>query len=368
MITRGTYLQNGSHTNITLQWRTDVATDGVARYGTTLANLEWVLGDATGRTNHALTLTALRPDTTYLYSVGTSTTTLAGPDANHFFVTAPLPGTSKPTRIWVLGDSGTGDTNAVRVRDAYETNSARHTDLWLMLGDNAYPDGTDADYQAALFRIFTNMLPKSVLWPTLGNHDTDGLTAFWYNHPYFDIFTLPQHGEAGGIPSGTEHFFSFDYGNIHFICLDSMTADRSTNGPMYAWLTNDLARVTADWLIAYWHHPPYSKGSHNSDVEPPSVEMRRVFLPLLEQAGVDLVLTGHSHSYERSFLLDRHYGSSSTLDATNKLDGGSGRLDGTGPYRKPQGRTSHQGTVYVVAGCSAELQVGPLNHPAMFIA
>ena len=366
-IIRGAYLQNGSHTNLTVRWRTDLATDSVVRYGTNLANLDLVTSDKSDITEHEIKLTALLPDTTYFYSVGNTDAMLAGSNKNHFFVTAPLPGTPKPTRIWVLGDSGTGTLSARRVRDAYETNSPRHTDLWLMLGDNAYPSGTDAEYQATLFNTYPSMLRKSVLWPALGNHDTAGSRAFVDTYPYFDIFTLPKNGEAGGIPSGTEHYYSFDYGNIHFICLDSMTASRATNGDMFIWLTNDLANATADWTIAFWHHPPYSRGTHNSDFETELIEMRQVFLPVLELAGVDLVLAGHSHCYERSFLLDRHYGSASTFNATNKLDAGSGREGDTGAYIKPErGPISHQGTVYVVAGSAGETQNGQFNHPAMY--
>ena len=52
---------------------------------------------------------------------------------------------------------------------------------------------------------------------------------------------------------------------------------------------------------------------------------------------MDLVLTGHSHSYERSFLIDGHYGTSSTFTASMKIDGGDGRIDGDGEYQKPEG-------------------------------
>src|SRR5438552_16877275 len=127
------------------------------------------------------------------------------------------------------------------------------------------------------------------------------------------MFTLPKAAEAGGMASGTEDYYSFDYGNVQFICLDSMTSDRSPSGAMMTWLQNDLASTTLNWIIAYWHHPPYSKGSHNSDTEQQLIEMRQNANPILESHGVDLVLTGHSHSYERSFLLDGHYGTSNTL-------------------------------------------------------
>ena len=291
ILTRGPYLQNGSHTNVTIRWRTDMETDSRVRYGTNLATLNFTNDVATSLTDHVVTVTGLLPDTKYFYSIGSVATTLAGEAANYFFVTSPLPGMVKNTRVWVLGDSGTANNYQINVRDAYENfTAARHTDLWLMLGDNAYASGLDFEYQYSLFDIYTNMLRKSVLWPTLGNHDTAQATAFVDTYPYFDIFTLPKNGEAGGVASGTEHYYSFDYANIHFICLDSMTATRATNSAMYLWLTNDLASSTSKWTIAYWHHAPYTKGSHDSDVETELIEMRQVFLPVVEQGGVDLVL------------------------------------------------------------------------------
>jgi hypothetical protein len=271
-----------------------------------------------------------------------------------------------------LGDSGTANQNAAAVRDAYETFAgSRHTDLWMMLGDNAYDDGTDEEYTQAVFNMYPAMLRKSVLWSTIGNHET-------YNGeetlPYIAAFTLPTQGEAGGVPSGTEYYYSFNYGNIHFVCLDSMTQNRTPNGPMAVWLEQDLAANTNDWLIAFWHHPPYTKGSHNSDdpfgFDFELVEMRENILPILESYGVDLVLGGHSHSYERSFLLHGHYGYSSQLAASPELirDARSGRTDETGPYVKPPGATNNPGAVYVVAGSSGRISGGPLNHPAMFIS
>ena len=176
--------------------------------------------------------------------------------------------------------------------------------------------------------------------------------------PYFDIFTLPSLGEAGGVASGTEAFYSFDYANIHFICLDSYESDRSPGGPMLTWLENDLAATTQKWIIAYWHHPPYSKGAHDSDTERRLVDMRENALPILESYGTDLVLSGHSHSYERSFQLHGHYGSSDTLTPNMIVNGSDGRSNS--PYSR--GST---GTVYIVLGSSGKLSPGPLDHPVM---
>src|SRR6185295_17874833 len=121
--------------------------------------------------------------------------------------------------------------NARAVYDAYLAfTGARETDLWLMLGDNAYGAGFDHEYQNAVFDMFPALLRRTVLWSTIGNHETYGGSLA--DFPYLHIFTLPKEGQAGGVPSGTERYYSFDYGNIHFVCLDAMTSLRSSDGPM----------------------------------------------------------------------------------------------------------------------------------------
>ena len=369
-LTRGPYLQMGTATGMRVRWRTNLASDSRVRYGMTAGTLDQVADDATATTEHEVVLSGLTAGTRYYYSVGSSAETLAGNDAEHFFTTSPLPAAAGATRVWVLGDSGTANSDAIAVRNAYfNFTGSTPTNLWLMLGDNAYETGADSEYQTAVFDMYPTMLAQSVLWPTIGNHDTAQSPNPPAGLPYFAMFSLPAAGEAGGAPSGTEKYYSFDYANIHFICLDSMTSDRSSTGPMLTWLRSDLESTTRTWIIAFWHHPPYSKGSHDSDVDTELTEMRTNTLPILEDYGVDLVLSGHSHSYERSFLIDSHYGLSSTFVSAMKKDGGSGQVDGTGAYRKgTAGMAPHEGAVYAVAGSSGQIAAGPLNHPAMYIS
>ncbi len=367
-IARGPYLQVGTPSSIIIRWRTDVSSSGQVRYGVDAASLASVANSAVTGTDHAVTLTGLAPDTRYYYSIGTTGAVLAsGP--THKFVTAPPADASKPMRIWVIGDAGTGTSSQTTVRDAYATYKvARETDLWLVLGDNAYNSGTDAEYQARHFGIYPAMLRGSVSWYTLGNHDAG--TGSVGAHPYHTMFSFPTAGEAGGVGSGTKSYYSFDYGNVHFISLDSQETNRAATGAMATWLTQDLQQNTKPWVFAFWHHPPYSKGSHDSDTELNMVEMRSNFLPILEQYGVDLVLAGHSHAYERSYLLDSHYGLSTTLQPAMIKNGGSGRPQETGAYGKPSvGTAPHEGAVYIVAGSSGQISGFPgAFHPAMFLS
>ncbi|MDA1315174.1 MAG: DNRLRE domain-containing protein [Acidobacteria bacterium] len=353
-----------------VKWRTNSTTDSRVRYGTQQGNLNQSASAGAAVTNHEIAVSGLAADTKYYYSVGNAAAPLAGGDSGHFFVTSPVTGTAKPTRIWVLGDSGTADANAQAVRDAFANyTGVQNPELLLMLGDNAYNNGTDAEYQSAVFDMYPQFLRNTILWPTLGNHDGQSADSNGQSGPYYDIFSLPKSAEAGGVATGTEAYYSFDYGNIHFVCLESFETDRSTGGAMLSWLVTDLEANTQPWLIAFWHHPPYSKGSHDSDTDGLMTDMRQNALPILEQHGVDLVLTGHSHSYERSFLIDGHYGASGTFNPAMKLDGGDGNELGNGAYSKTfAADIAHEGAVYAVAGASGKISGGPLNHPAMVVS
>ena len=364
-LVRGPYLQSGSPTGAVVRWRTDLATDVLLKYGADPAALTNAVLLSLGTNEHIARLTGLEPETRYYYSIGTPGQPLVG-GSNYWFKTSPPAGLHRPTRIWALGDSGTANENAKNVRNSFNRFAATNgaADFWLMLGDNAYNRGLDSEYQAAVFDLYPETLRNLFLWPALGNHESDqsfSATSF----PYLDIFSPPEHGEAGGVASGNRKYYSFNYGDIHFICLDSMTSGRGTNSVMVQWLIDDLAAATATWNVVFFHHPPYTHGSHNSDVEAELIEVRQNILPILEANGVDLVLSGHSHCLERSYLLNGHYGVSASMTNAMKIDGGSGREEASGAYRKnPLG----QGTVYTVAGSSGQISGGQLNHAAHFIS
>ena len=373
-LVRGPYLNSGSPTGGVVRWRTDVVSDGLVYYGTDLNNLTNAAQETTVTNEHIVKLTGLEPDTQYYYSIGSAAYRLVGganDGANYWFKSSPPAGTRRPIRFWALGDAGTagnGSPDRQRsTRDAFYNYAATNggpADLWLMLGDNAYNSGTDSEHQAAVFDMYPATLRNKFLWPTLGNHETSQSTTAT-DFPYLHIFSLPVNGEAGGVPSGTEKYYSFDYGNVHFVCLDSMTSGRTGTTPMARWLVNDLEETAQEWVVVFYHHSLYTKGTHDSDSEGDLVELRQNLIPILEAHGVDLVLMGHSHVYERSYLLDGHYGLSSTFTASMKVDGGSGREEETGAYHKnDEGR----GVIYTIAGSAGQALGGPLNHPAHFIS
>jgi hypothetical protein len=262
VVTRGPYLQQATPSSIRVRWSTDVLTPSEVRFGTHPNNLDHSAASPLAAINHELLLDDLLPETRYHYEIWNTRSNLAGGN-EFYFITAPAQ--PKLVRVWAQGDPGTALPAARRVADAYlEFTGDRETDVWLMLGDNAYGVGSDANYQGAVFNMFPDILRRVCLWPTIGNHDILSTDPNGDN-AYFNIFSLPDQGQAGGLPSGTENYYSFNHGNIHFVCLDSEQSAKFPGSPMLQWLEADLEANTNDWLIAYWHSPPYTRGSHNSD-------------------------------------------------------------------------------------------------------
>jgi hypothetical protein len=378
VISRAPYLQLSTHDSIFVVWRTEGRITPVVRYGTTPDKLDHevpavaiVTRVSTTNKNFKLPpgalklhsapegtyqydaqISGLNPDTVYYYAVFDGTKRLTGRDPSYRFRTHPVPGTDKPMRFWVVGDSGTGRETQSTVHSSmlqWTGRENRPIDFYLHVGDMAYSRGRDVEFQTRFFEMYESTLRHVVCWPAMGNHE--GATSKGTNGtgPYFDAYVCPTRGEAGGMASGTEAFYSFDYGRTHFICLDSHDLDRRPTGVMAQWLKADMEETRADWLIAYFHHPPYTKGTHDSDREKQLIEMRRHIMPVLESGGVDLVLTGHSHIYERSMLMDGAY-ETPTVAENVILDDSDGDPEGHGPYRKSAGIHSNGGEIQVVAG------------------
>lgn len=367
-IVRGPYLQTVTHNSAIIKWKTCFERPSLLVWTDSTGKNEKNLFYANPENDHEMRIQGLQPSTKYYYQFGSDMNSLKS-DSQQFFITAPIPKTIADTRIWIVGDAGSGYREQDRVRDAYlNFTGKRHTDVWLWLGDNAYEQGNEEDYNQKIFtKHYENVLKNICVWPAPGNHDYanvgyKSMMARKGKYAYFDIFHLPTEGEAGGVPSGTEHYYSFDRANIHFISLDSYGAQNDKKSEMYEWLEVDLRNNTQEWIIAYWHHPPYTKGSHDSDKEGELIDMRTNIVPLLESYGVDVVLSGHSHTYERSYFINGHYGKSNTFSKANKVNDGNGKVVS---YTKSKGIS--KGTVYAVAGTSSKVSgVGSgWPHPAM---
>ena len=192
--------------------------------------------------------------------------------------------TSPPTPITVVA---AGDIAACGTLPASQSKAAQtaalvtaQDALVLTLGDNAYEDGTLAEFTDCFHPTWGAF--KDRIRPSPGNHDyhIEGADGYF---TYFGSLAGPDR----------RGYYSFDAGGWHFISLNSQI-DASTGSPQYAWLAADLENSrNALCTIAYWHYPVFSSGRNGS-----VVQMTKIF-EALHAAGVDIVLNGHDHTYER---------------------------------------------------------------------
>lgn len=370
---RGPCIQNATPTSIVIVWRTEGAPEPMVRYtdagtgaeGRSTAAATTVRGGGIAPEDGGLAgapasvyqvecrLDGLTPGTVYRYAVYDGDRLLAGESEDYFFTTSPAPGAAHRLRFWAVGDTGTGGRDQAAAYAAVRTYCRENNipiDLFVHTGDVAYQDGLDREFQENHFAPYEDLLRNTVCWPSFGNHDGHSASGITGIGPYFDAFVLPAGGEAGGVPSGTESYYGFTVGRVHFLALNMYDEDRTPEGRMADWIRRDLdALDNVDWVIAFFHHPPYSKGSHDSDTEARMVEVREWLMPILDAGGVDLVLCGHSHTYERSMLITGAYDTPSTAHGVI-LDDRDGDPDGQGAYRKSAGTAGNQGTIHVVAG------------------
>lgn len=372
---RGPYLQAATDTSVHIRWRTDAAESGRVQWGTAAGSFAFFKQETAPTTEHEVKLTGLQPGTKYRYSIGSNAAVLQG-GADNYFTTLPVRGAKTPVRIGVIGDCGNNSVNQINVRNQLKAYlGATDMTAWILLGDNAYSYGYDAEYQATFFNIYQEyFLKQSPLYPSPGNHDYADNAVLQNTHaiPYYDVFTMPVDGEAGGVPSGNEAYYSFDVGNVHFLSLDSYgQEDNSTRlydtlGKQVQWIKQDLAaNQNKDWVVAYWHHAPFSLGSRNGETEADMTAIRKNFIRILERYGVDLILCGHSHNYERTRLQKGFYGYEAEFNASlHNLSSSSGLYDGSAascPYTKDT--VNNAGTVYVVAGSAGQLGLASAGYP-----
>jgi 3',5'-cyclic AMP phosphodiesterase CpdA len=317
-ISIGPYVQKVSTDRATIVWYTNAATPGTLRYGTTSGQWLGSISVAAG-TVHAAEATGLKPNTKYFYEVSDGATTLAT-GADYYFVTHPPAGSRVPFSFIAAGDLGDGSQNQKDVTARMMIERPKHR-FALFLGDITYSNGARSEYLKNYFPIYKDLIRHFCVWPTLGNHDVSGGKA----DAYFEFFYTPTNN-----PSGIENYYSFDYANTHIVSLDDEIMKTGTNlTKQLDWAKQDLAGAKSRgqrWLIVMFHRPPYTNGTHTDDDF-----TKGTFVPLLESAGVDLVLCGHSHVAERSFLLNNN-------TIINK-DLSSYPINGIAP-----------GTVYVVSG------------------
>ena len=187
----------------------------------------------------------------------------------------------------IIGDYGAAGADE---RQVAELVKAHHPELVITLGDNNYPSGGAETIDANIGQFYADFIApyrgkygpgasENHFFPSLGNHD-------WYTPgaaPYFEYFTLP----------GNERYYAVSRGPVDFFALDSDPNEPDgikADSKQAAWLKAEAASARGAWQIAYMHHPPYSSGPHGSEAD--------MQWPYREW-GIDLVLAGHDHTYER---------------------------------------------------------------------
>lgn len=211
------------------------------------------------------------------------------------FQTAPAPGGTGDVRVLAFGDSGWGSEGQALLA---EQMAGFEWDLAVHVGDIAYQSGTERDFTLRHFQVYQALLASVPFFPSPGDHDLRTADGAAYERAF--VWPAPESGAR---------YYTFRWGDVRFIALE--TGDESPagleirrgRGEQLGWLEETLASASADatleWTIVYMHAPPYSHasgfGGHGSDLA-----IRRVLSPLFDRYGVDLVLTGHDHHYERS--------------------------------------------------------------------
>ena len=178
-------------------------------------------------------------------------------------------------RFAVIGDTGSGSPAQREVANTMISyRQAFPFEFVLMMGDNMYGNETPKDFETKFSDVYKPLLDAKVkFYATLGNHD------------------LPLQTHYENFNMNGKEYYRFKKGNVAFYALNSTYMDKK----QIKWLEDELALDTSEWKVCFFHHPPYSSAKkHGSDGQ-----VREVVEPIFIKYGVNVVLTGHDHVYER---------------------------------------------------------------------
>jgi len=226
---------------------------------------------------HEITLSQLKPLTLYYYKVKCGISTKEGT----FFTGVNY---DASFRFAVYGDSRSNPRMHKKIAQGI---LAQNPDFILHVGD-IVPDGSKQDkWKKHFFKPLADVIAHIPIFPSVGNHEKG-------SQFYFRYFSLPQ-GSSERKGRHNESWYSFDYGNSHFVALDS-NREYKRGSQQYRWLKRDLRTSKAKWKFVFFHHPPYNSGAHKS-----LLPLRDALTPLFRKYGVDMVFSGHAHTYERTY-------------------------------------------------------------------
>ncbi len=254
-------------------WETDRPIPGEVVYGRRGVYNQHAPSTADGL-RHEVLLSGLEAGTAYGYWIVSNGYPISEPGS---FRTAPTADDADFTFV-ALGDSQSGHATHRSIADRILTvfpDFAVHTGDLVAYGMN------DSEWDR-FFEIEHTLLASVPLFPSLGNHDAN-------DKRYFDAFVLP----------GNERWYAFDWGNARIICLQiDAIVPFGTQSEQVLWLESTLAANTQEWVIVVFHIPPYDALPEDSM----GYAVRVNVVPLLERYGVDLVVSGHNHNYQRSLV------------------------------------------------------------------
>jgi hypothetical protein len=250
--------------------------------------VEWRLGsggavlgraqEATATRGHALRIGPLAADTSYTYRLRTG----AGALLAEGTFTTPPPAGKRAVVFAATSDSGWPGGSEAAVAGAMR---AAQPEVVIHAGDVVYPHGELEGYRPNFFDPFARLLAGAAFFPGIGNHDCETASG----QVWEDVFTTPANG-----PEGSERYYSFDWGDVHFLALDVVSTSYGRGSRQWSFADADLAAAAGAWKVVYLHYPPYSAGPSGGNNE-----IRRELLPLFEARRVDLVVSGHDHGYQR---------------------------------------------------------------------
>ena len=337
------YLQTGSANQMKILWATASSGPCAVQYKLStdtvwttqsICSEQLYTAAATGlSTNfyqHEVVLSGLLPNTSYTYNVLHNSVVLA---SNVRFTTLKND-VGATTQFIVIGDSGVQYSTPRDVRNAIASkdtggNHIYPHDFVVGVGDIAYYNGLYTEFDNNFFGQLSgkndgaglnSILATRAFFPVLGNHEY-GQNPNTVPAAYLDSFSLPVPGVAA---ADAERYYSFDSGNVHFVVIDSENfengapADRLAR--MMAWLDADLAATTKTWRIAFLHRTIFSSANHGTwgDVAQ-NTRMRTQLAPLLQNRGVQVVMFGHDHAYQRSKRLRVGAGGLIVRDGSNNV-------------------------------------------------
>ncbi|MFC1707673.1 purple acid phosphatase family protein, partial [Planctomycetota bacterium] len=286
-ITRGPWLVLPLPQSMSIMWETSSPSSSVVAYGETPQLGRFESGPSqVGR--HRVKLTGLKPSTRYYYKVISGN---AESSVRHFQSPPHANGTAK---VVLYGDTRTNAGAHKTVVSSYSTLFDPH--VALHSGDLIADGAKESDWRAQWFSVVSGVNDHIPIVPCFGNHEGHRQGKLW------DYYPLPAHA-----PNPRYYFHSFDYGPLHVVIFDNKIGENEykEGSAQYQLLEADLSACMKPFTMIIFHKPAYSSGLGHGGGENPYVA--EDIQPLLEKYGVDFVVCGHDHIYERSFKEGVHH-------------------------------------------------------------